>query len=74
MTQDEEALVQYRSHQAHRREREAEGKKGENHRGVYEEEQGERTSRGNILSIKDSIKSSDLKPLETRGLENVLTK
>lgn len=38
MTQDEEAVVQYKSHQAHRREQEAKGKKGENHRGVYEEE------------------------------------
>ncbi len=43
MTRDEEAFVQYKSHQAHRRKQEATGKKGENHRGVYEEEKEERS-------------------------------
>lgn len=43
MTQDEEAFVQYKSHQAHRREQEATGKKRERTtEGFYEEEKGER--------------------------------
>lgn len=59
MTQDEEAFVQYKSHQAHRREQEARGKKGENHRGVYGEEE-EGRSRHILEAIeteKDTTKS-----------------
>lgn len=43
VTQDEEAFVQCKSHQAHRREQEATGKKRERTtEGFYEEEKGER--------------------------------
>lgn len=60
MTRDEEAFVQYKSHQAHRREQEATGKKGENHRGVYEEEQEERSwlILEAVETEKDTTKSS----------------
>lgn len=42
VTQDEEAFVQYKSHQAHRREQEARGKKERTTEGFTKREEGEK--------------------------------
>lgn len=51
-----------KSHQAHTREQEAKGKKGENHRGVYEEEKGDTK----VFSRPESPKQIQLSQVDER--------
>lgn len=51
-----------KSHQAHRREQEAKGKKGENHRRVYEEEKKETE----IFSRPENPKQTQLSQVDER--------
>lgn len=56
MTQDEEVFVQYKSHQAHRKEQVAERGKGENHGRVYEEKREKQDTSRHIVQRLQKVK------------------